>query len=180
MLSAEEQRKIVEQQLREADGVQLCEELSASRAKDILLMAGILIDQVGLEKAKELVYKARYDFFYERGRKAAEERGNPKDVGSVADWYFTKQAATKAKPYVLNEIGGEERTKTKYVSRPLQVCYLAEALLKYGDPETLQVAEARCCHDVAALQGFSPHLNIGWPKSFFKGDGCCQFSIEER
>jgi hypothetical protein len=179
MEKAEEQRKKVEQQLREADPVQICEELSASRAKDILLMARILIAEVGLEKAKELVHKSRYDFFYKRGRKAAEERGNPKDVGSVADWYFTGQAATKGKPYVLKGKGHEERTKTRYVSEPLRVCYLAEALLKYGDPETLQVAEARCCHDIAAMQGFAPHLKIGWPKSFFKGDGCCQFSIEE-
>jgi hypothetical protein len=177
---AKDQREKVERQLRDADPVKLCEELSTSRAQDILLMARILIDQVGLEKAKELVYKARYDSAYKKGRKAAEAKGNPKDIDSIVDWYFLKQAATKDKPYVLKGKGFEVKTETKFVSEPLAICYLGEALVKYGDPETVQVAEARCCHDIAALNGFNPDIKVEWTKSYFHGDGCCQFALEKK
>ena len=51
--------QIVEEQLRKADPVQMVEELSSSRAKTMLLFTRILIDQVGKEKAKELIRKAQ-------------------------------------------------------------------------------------------------------------------------
>lgn len=166
----------VEEQLRKANPVQVVEELSASRAQTLLLLTKILIDQVGKEKAKELIRKARYDASYEKGRKAAEALGNPRDIDSYLKEYVHKVMAPGKKAYVPpSEV---ERVSDKKAVFSTRRCFLAEALLKYGDKETLEVAKAYCCHDTAWANGFNPEMKFEVTKFFLDGDDCCEFTFE--
>ena len=166
----------VEEQLRKANPVQVVEELSAARAKTLLLFTKILIDQVGKERAKELIRKARYDAWYEMGRRAAEALGNPKDIDSYINEYIYKFMAPSKKPYVPPQ--ELERVSDKKAIFRTRRCFLAEALLKYGDKETLEVVKDHCCHDIAWANGFNPKMKFEMTKFFLDGDDCCEFTSE--
>ena len=166
----------VEEQLRKADPVQVVEELSASRAKTLLLFTRILIDQVGKEKATELIRKARYDAWYEMGQKAAEALANPRDIDSYINEYIYKFMAPGKKAYVPPQ--ELERVSDKKAIFRTRCCFLAEALLRYGDKETLEVVKAYCCHDIAWANGFNPEMKFEMTKFFLDGDDCCEFAFE--
>jgi len=168
--------QIVEGQLRKADPVQVVEELSSSRAKTMLLFTRILIDQVGKEKAKELIRKARYDAWYEMGRKAAEALGNPKDIDSYINEYVYKFMSPGKKPYVPPQ--QLERVSDKKAIFRTRYCFLAKELLKERDKETLEVVKAYCCHDIAWANGFNPEMKFELTKFFLDGDDCCEFTFE--
>lgn len=171
-----DEMQAVEEQLRKADPVQVVEELSASRAKTLLLFTRILIDQVGKEKATELIRKARYDAWYEMGQKAAEALANPRDIDSYINEYIYKFMAPGKKAYVPPQ--ELERVSDQKAVFRTRCCFLAEALLKYGDKETLEVVKAYCCHDIAWANGFNPKMKFEMTKFFLDGDDCCEFAFE--
>ena len=60
----------------------------------------------------------------------------------------------------------------------VQRCFFAEALMKYSDPELLEVLKKRCCHDEAWADGFSPKLKCKKTKFLMDGDDACEFTCE--
>ena len=168
--------QVVEEQLRKADPVQVVEKLSSARAEILLFFTKILIDQVGKEKAKELIRRARYDSWYEMGRKAAEALGNPRDIDSYINEYVYKFMSPGKRPYVPPQ--QLERVSDKKAIFRTRYCFLAKALLKDKDKETLEVAKAYCCHDIAWANGFNPEMKFELTKFFLDGDDCCEFTFE--
>jgi hypothetical protein len=163
------------------------EELVASsenaRVRDILLLAKVLISQVGKEEARRLIGKAQYDMYYQMGREAAERLGNPQELDSFVEEYFVRQMGKRVlvPPTVF-----VERTKTRCVCRTPS-CVLADAFMKIAhDPsqlarfggDALEVAKARCDHDAGWANGFNPKMKFKRTKFLLHSDDCCEFVAE--
>lgn len=148
--------------------------LNDVRAQDWIQLLKLLVAQVGKEKTKEILRKARWDAFYKVGREAAERLGHPRDLDSFVEEYFVKHMSTR--PWVT--LHWIERTKDRLVIRVTENC-TGQAFAKWGDEEVREIAkEAFCIHDIAWAAGFNPDITIRINKIFYDGDDYCEFIIE--
>jgi len=142
------------------------------RAEDIVMYSKILLEQLGKEKAIELVKKARWDARYGIGREAAEKLGNPKDV----DTFHNERVKFMEKiPFVpRSEIVQE--TKNRVISRTTK-CFLSDAIhnLKL-DAGLMDVVKAYCNHEEGLAGGWG--MKCTKQKFFLNGDNCCEFMWE--
>jgi hypothetical protein len=150
--------------------------------------AKALLSVTSKEKAKEALAKAVYDFAYMEGRKAAEKRGNPKDLRSYLEYQHEglSRAAFIPPPLIV------EWTETKQVSGMI-ICpfadmfrQIAEMFKDYADQDVMEVAGSRCTTlDRGRAEGFNPDLKFT-PQTHllndFIGEGprddYCSFKVE--
>jgi hypothetical protein len=128
--------------------------------------AKALLAVTSKEKAKETLGKAVYDFAYMEGRKAAEKRGNPKDLRSYIEYQHEglSGAAFIPPPQIM------EWTETKYVGG-IDICpyadsirQMAELFPDYVDQDVLEVAISRCDGlDSGRANGFNPDMTMKRP-----------------
>ena len=154
---------------------ELIKKMLDMRARDIITFAKILVSQVGKEKAKDLIKKARWDAWNQRGEIVAEKAGNPQDLDSYIEEYFIKEMGLM--PWVP-PTEWDEKTKTKAVTTYRIDC-IGKSLAELGDEDIREIVrEAYCVHDIAWAKGFNPNIKIEMTKTFCAGDDCCQFVIE--
>jgi hypothetical protein len=156
---------------------ELVEQVKNGQARDIVLMAKILISEVGKEKAGQLIRKARYDLYYQKGQEAATKVGNPKDLDSYIGEYILKTPSPL--PVWVPEGFFPYRTPNKAIFRTSYYCFEAEAFKRFADKEMLEFLAANyCVHDIAWAQGFNPKITYTMTKSFLLGDKYCEFVME--
>lgn len=176
MLVKEKVRELDLQKMERSSGEEICGVLEALRAKEILRFSKLLISEFGKEKAKKLIEDAVYSDYCNAGREAAEKLGNPQGLDAYLDAYAVKAVA--AMPFAPHTFLSE-RTKNKAVWGVTK-CYFANGLQKFGssDPETLDVAKARCVHDAAWAMGFNPKMTCKRTKYLLDGDDACEWTCE--
>ena len=146
-----------------------------------LIFAKILLEQLGKEKAKEVIRKTYYDINYKRGVQAAKERGNPEDIDSFVEWYCfgCLQVVPQIPPIELRKI-----TEKRYIyTCPKCTFYdavqeIRKTVPELADPDIQEVMSQRCEHDIALANGFNPKMKSIRTKFFFDGDGACEFDFE--
>ena len=155
---------------------ELIQGMTDARAKDIIMLIKLLVSQVGKERTKELIRKARWDLRYEAGRKAAEKLGNPRGLGSFLEAYFSQEQAIKV-PWIQRK--WIEKSETRAVLHIMSHC-IGKALAELGDEETREIGkEAYCVHDIAWAAGFNPEIKMNITKIPFDGYDYCEFVMEE-
>ena len=176
MIDRERYRELGLEKLERFSREKIVEFIVGIRARDTFKFTQILISQFGKEKAWKLIEESIYSAYYKRGRETAEKMGNPPDLDTYLDVYVVKAVADipHAPPCII-----WEKTKNKAVWGVTR-CSFAEALLKLGeeDPETLDVAKARCAHDVAWAMGFNPKMKCKRTQFLLDGDDRCEFTCE--
>ena len=165
----------LEEKLASVTRMELMQHAFASLAETVIIYSKILLEHLGKEKAVDVVKKARWDARYGRGRKTAEESGNPKDIDYFLESYFVK--AMGLLPFVPPaEI--RERTKDKAVVGVSQ-CFFAEAVRKHHlDRDVLDVVKAYCNHDEGWAAGWNPDMKFEKVKFLLNGDDACDFLCE--
>ena len=138
------------------------------------MMTEILVSQVGKEKAKELIEKATYSRFYKLGRELAKKAGNPQDIDGYIEAILIEQLGSMPEVPPVEIV---ERTKNRVIFAARD-CFIAEAFAEVGEPEILEVAKYRCCHDRATANGFNPKMKFEMAKFLLNGDDCCEFVAE--
>lgn len=164
--------RTLEEKMEELPRKELVEFSYKLRAEDIVMYSKILLEQLGKEKAIELVKKARWDARYGIGREAAEKLGNPKDV----DTFHNERMKFMDKiPFVPpSEI--VERTKNRIVSRTTK-CFLSDAILSRKlDGDLMDVVKAYCNHEEGLAGAWG--MKCTKQKFFLNGDNCCEFMWE--
>jgi hypothetical protein len=154
------------------------ETLLDARARDIIQLIRVLVSQVGKDKAKELIKKARWEDWFQRGKATAEKLGHPQDLDSYLKEYFGTQMANLPFLAKVDPSKFEEKTKTRAVCTSRDYC-IGRAIAKLGDEMIREICkEAYCIHDIAWAEGFNPKINTKISKIFYNGDDCCQFVWE--
>ena len=174
----EQERKVAISKLDGLSKEQMLTNALVSKWRDIFSLTKILISQVGKEKAKELLAKAKYDEGIELGKEFAD-RG----YAMTMDGHDEAKAA-----YMKEKVKGaawksgyidEECTEERRVRRAT-TCYLAKAILKVAeeDPETFEVAKYFEPSDEGWAHGFNPNMKFKRTKWLLDGDPYCEFIIE--
>jgi len=142
---------------------------SEGKARDLIMFTKLLISQAGKEKAKELIYQARYDMFYKMGREAAEKSGNPHDIDSFAEAFLEWMGTIKWVPTPTFQ----EKTSTSVGGYVTNECP-GKALARLADDETREIfKEAYCIHDIAWAKGFNPRIEARNTSSYFDKEDRC-------
>ena len=170
-VTREELNEIFEQRHEKFSKVELTHQGQFLVALAYVHAAKALLEATSKEKAKELLGKVVYDFAYMEGRKAAETRGNPKDLRSYLEYQHEglSRAAFIPPPQIT------EWTETKYVGG-IDVCPYADSIRQigelfpeYADKDVLEVAISRCDGlDAGRANGFNPDMKI--TRTHFKLD----------
>jgi hypothetical protein len=142
------------------------------RAEDIVMYSRILLEQLGKEKAIELVKKARRNARYGIGRDGAEKLGNPREVNTFHNW---RMKFMEKIPFVpRSEI--VEESKNRVISRTTK-CFLSDAILNLKlDADLMDVVRAYCNHEEGLAGGWG--MKCTKQKFFLNGDKCCEFMWE--
>lgn len=162
----------LEEKMEKLTRNELAERSFDLRAEDIIIYSRILLEQVGKEKAIELVKKARWDARYGRGKETAEKLGNPKDIDT---FHNERMKAMERIPFVApSEI--VEKTKTRIVTRARK-CFLSDAILRRNvEKDVLDVVKAYCNHDEGYAGGWG--MKCTKTKFLMNKDDCCEFVWE--
>ncbi|MBI4186525.1 MAG: L-2-amino-thiazoline-4-carboxylic acid hydrolase [Chloroflexi bacterium] len=153
---------------------ELIERLLDIRARDIITLTKLLVSQVGKEKAKELIRKARWASWSAMGKKAAEREGHPEDLDGYIEAYFVKELG--GMPWVPPTVW-DERTEHRAVTTYRAPC-IGRSIAKFADEEMKELGIAYCVQDLAWAKGFNPDIKMKMTKTYCAGDDCCQFVIE--
>lgn len=154
---------------------ELIEMMMDIRARDIITLIKILVSQVGKERTKELIKKARWGAWYQRGKRVAENAGNPQNLDSYIESYWVREM--NQMPWV-SPVEWDERTKNRAIATCTFYC-IGKALAKLGDEVIKEIVrEAYCVHDIAWASGFNSNIKIHLAKTYCQGDDCCQFVME--
>jgi len=165
----------LEEKLERVTRTELMERSFGLRVEDIVMFSKILLEQLGKEKAIELIKKARWGLRYDQGKEAAAKLGNPKDLDTFIEEYFIKKM--DGLPFVP-PIELRERTKNRVIAGA-PVCFLSEAILKRNlDKDLLDVVKAYCIHDEAWAAGWNPDMKVEKVKFLMDGDDSCDFLCE--
>ena len=142
-------------------------------ARNIATYSQMLLDELGKERAMDVIYKQRYDFFYAIARKSAEAQGNPKDFKTLAE----RSKDSFDRPFVVpSEI--VELTETRYRFRS-KGCLIGNAILKLNlDQDLLDVVKLWFTHDFGHFKGWNPDMKFDRLKFILDGDDCCEFVCE--
>jgi len=151
----------------------LAELAMESSARNIAVYSQMLLEQLGKEKAKEVIYKKRFDDSYKIGRRHAERLGNPTDLTVLAGGKAEFQ-----RPFVA-PIEVFELSKTRHHFKTKEGCLMGEAILRLNlDDDLLDLVKLWCTHDFGRIAGWSPKIKLTRPKFILNGDDCCEFIAE--
>jgi hypothetical protein len=165
----------LEEKMGKLTRTELMEHVFKVRVEDIVMYSKILLEQLGKEKAIELVKKARWDARYGKGKETAEKLGNPKDVHA---YYNALEEAMAKIPYVRTPSEIVERTKNRIIFRTTK-CFLSDAILARNlDKDLMDVVREYCNHDEGWAAGFNPDMKFERVKFLVDGDDSCQFLCE--
>ena len=164
----------LEEKLDRGTRTELVERIYIRKVEAIILYSKMLLEQVGKEKAIELVRNAKIASRSQDGRRRAEEMGNPKDLDTYLKEY---EKVVEKIPYSPDMKILERGEKRAVWSIPK--CFLAEAILiKNPDKDVLDVVKAFCVHDQAWAIGFNPDIKIRRVKYLVEGDDSCDYLCE--
>ena len=142
-------------------------------ARNIATYSQMLLDELGKERAMEVIKKKRFDDYYKIGKMNAEKAGKEK----------AKKLATLAEPPTFDSpfvIPREilELTETSYRTRTTG-CLIGKAILRLNlDQDLLDLVKLWCEHDFGMIEGWNPDINFRRTKFLMDGDDCCEFEFE--
>jgi len=141
---------------------------------DYLRMAKLLEEQVGYEKAIELVRKHRAETGTEIGKrykKQAEEKGITNPILALLEGYKGDWAITQ--PYTWIELYPNAKNPTKMIFR--LKCYVGDNWKTSGDPKDLEYGAALCDTDYTISRAIHPKLKAERPRTMWRGDKYCEW-----
>ena len=120
-----------------------------------------LMEELGKEKALQIIAKAFEKLQVRRAKELAEELGD-NSLETLAR-YYQKRAAENENLHVLEVTDSRMATK---ISR----CRALEAFTQLGAPE---ICRAYCGSDYAYVKAFNPRMKLIRTKTLADGDDCC-------
>jgi len=163
----------LDEKLESVSRKKLAELAMDSSARNIAVYSQMLMDELGKERAMEVIYKKRFDDSFKIGKRNAERAGKEKteDLASLSE------SESFDNPFVVpHEV--VELTETRYVSTT-KGCLIGEAILRLNlDKDLLDLVKLWCTHDFGRLAGWNPKIKLTKPRFLLDGDDLCEFVHE--